>query len=175
MLSLWLCNNRHCSLAVISNSICVSELVTLQLGLAYTTPSSPLLPFQLKDYHRRYPSDVEDPMQMEFLKLDKEKENWPEELQSMYAPICLFVSVCLSVCRYSLCVREHVPVHTSTLVPPAPYIPTHTHTPHTLPPSQILWTLQMKRGMISTWISINATTAETLGGKSTRVRVLCSN
>ena len=30
---------------------------------------------------------------------------------------------------YSLCVREHVPVHTSILVPPVPH--THTHTTHT--------------------------------------------
>ena len=79
-------------------------------------------------------------MQMEFLKLDKERENPPEELQSTH------LSVCLSVCWYSLCVREPVPIHTSI----------HTHT---FPPSQIWWTLQMKRGMVSTWISINATTA----------------
>ena len=32
-------------------------------------------PSQLKDYRYRYPSDVEEPMQMEFLKLDKEREN----------------------------------------------------------------------------------------------------
>ena len=89
-------------------------------------------------------------MQMKFLKLYKERENPLEELQSMLLSVCLcpslFVSLSVSVCRCSLCVREHVPIHTSI----------HTHT---FPPSQIWWTLQMKRGMVSTWISINATTA----------------
>ena len=46
-------------------------------------------------------------MQMEFLKLDKESENPLEELQSTH------LSVCLSVCWYSLCVREPVLVHPS--------------------------------------------------------------
>ena len=35
-------------------------------------------------------------MPIEFLKLDKEKENQPEELQNMHLSACL--SVCLSVC-----------------------------------------------------------------------------
>ena len=104
-------------------------------SLSFPPPPSPSpslllplpLPSQLKDYHRRYPSDVEEPMQMEFLKLDKERENPPEELQSMLLSV--------SVCRCSLCVREHVPVHTSILVPLCPT--------HTLPPSQISWNLQV--------------------------------
>ena len=37
---------------------------------------------QVKEHHRRYPNDVEEPMQMEFLKLDEERLNPPEELQS---------------------------------------------------------------------------------------------
>ena len=53
----------------------------------------PFALFQVKDLHRRYPNDVEEPMQMEFLKMDKERENPPEELQS--------ASVSLSVCPYS--------------------------------------------------------------------------
>lgn len=36
----------------------------------------------VKEHHRRYPNDVEEPMQMEFLKLDEERVNPPEELQS---------------------------------------------------------------------------------------------
>ena len=72
---------------------------------------------------------------MEFLKLDKERENPPEELQSMS----------VSVCWYSLCVREHVPVHTSIL---APLHPTHPHT-HPLTLTDIV----DFTGMVSTWIS----------------------
>ena len=36
----------------------------------------------IKEHHRRYPNDVEEPMQMEFMKLDEERQNPPEELQS---------------------------------------------------------------------------------------------
>ena len=58
-------------------------------------------------------------MQMEFLKLDKERENPLEELQS----------VLLSVCRCLLCVRENVPVHTYT----STTCPIHPHTPAPAP------------------------------------------
>ena len=37
---------------------------------------------QVKEHHRRYPNDVEEPMQMEFLKVDKKRVNPPEELPS---------------------------------------------------------------------------------------------
>ena len=37
---------------------------------------------QVKEHHRKYPNDIEEPMQMEFLKLDEERVNPPEELQS---------------------------------------------------------------------------------------------
>ena len=33
---------------------------------------------------------------MEFLKLDKERENPPDELQSMHLSVCLCMYVCLS-------------------------------------------------------------------------------
>ena len=46
-----------------------SPSLLLPLSLPLPPPS------QLKDYRYRYPSDVEEPMQMEFLKLDKEREN----------------------------------------------------------------------------------------------------
>ena len=77
-----------------------------------------------------YPSDVEEPMQMEFL-LGTERENPLEELQSMHLSVCLSLSVCVSVCRCSLCVREHVSVHTDTRTTLS-HTPTHTSTsPHT--------------------------------------------
>ena len=50
-------------------------------------------------------------MQMEFLKLDKERESPPEELQSTQPPVCLSVLAC-------------------------PIYP-HTHTPHHTPPSTL--------------------------------------
>ena len=43
-------------------------LPSLSLLLPLSLPLPP--PSQLKDYRCRYPSDVEEPMQMEFLKLD---------------------------------------------------------------------------------------------------------
>ena len=91
---------------------------------------------------------------MEFLKLDKERENPPEELQSM------LLSVCLSVCWYSLCVGEHVPVHTSILVPPAPY--THTH--HTHPPT--LTDIVDFTSMVSTRVCVWSTWSEAYSNES---------
>ena len=38
---------------------------------------------QVKDFHRRYPNEVEVPMSMEFMKLDDQRKNPPEELQSV--------------------------------------------------------------------------------------------
>lgn len=37
----------------------------------------------LKEYHRRYPNEVEVPMAMEFLRLDEQRKKPPEEMQSM--------------------------------------------------------------------------------------------
>ena len=65
-------------------------------------------------------------MQMEFLKLDKERENPLEELQS----------VLLSVCRCSLCVRENVPVHTYA----STTCPIHPHTPAPAPTILYMYT-----------------------------------
>ena len=36
----------------------------------------------LKDFHRRHPNEVAEPMVMEFLKLDKQRTHPPEHLQS---------------------------------------------------------------------------------------------
>ena len=50
---------------------------------------------QLRDHHKKYADDTEEPLEMEFLRLDEERKNPPEELQSQFvvvrtisAPIC---------------------------------------------------------------------------------------
>lgn len=37
----------------------------------------------LKDFHRRHPNEIEPPMAMEFLRLDKQRTQPPEHLQSL--------------------------------------------------------------------------------------------
>ncbi len=37
----------------------------------------------VKDFHRRNPNEVEQPMTMEFLKLDKQRAHPPEHLQTL--------------------------------------------------------------------------------------------
>ena len=64
-------------------------------------------------------------MQMEFLKLDKERENPPEELQSTHLSVCL--SVCLSIFTLRKRRKRTCPctyLYSSTTVP---Y--THTYLP----------------------------------------------
>ena len=39
---------------------------------------------QVKEHHSRYPNDVEETIKMEFLKLDEERMDPPEKLQSQY-------------------------------------------------------------------------------------------
>ena len=36
----------------------------------------------IRDHHHRHPNEVEEPMSMEFLKLEHQRANPPEELQS---------------------------------------------------------------------------------------------
>ena len=36
----------------------------------------------LRDHHKKYADDTEEPLEMEFLRLDEERKNPPEELQS---------------------------------------------------------------------------------------------
>ena len=38
---------------------------------------------QLKDFHRHNPNEIEEPMQMEFLKLDELRQKPTDEIQSM--------------------------------------------------------------------------------------------
>ena len=60
---------------------------------------------------------------MEFLKLDKERENQPEELQSMHLSVCLslFACLCLSVCLsvFTLRKRKCPCTHLSLLPSPS--------------------------------------------------------
>ena len=37
---------------------------------------------QIKDYHRKNPNEIEEPMQMEFLRMENERQKPSEELQS---------------------------------------------------------------------------------------------
>ena len=37
----------------------------------------------LKDFHRRHPNEIEEPMAMEFLRLDKQRTHPPDHLQTL--------------------------------------------------------------------------------------------
>ena len=37
---------------------------------------------QIKDYHRKNPNEIEEPMQMEFLRMENERQKPSEEMQS---------------------------------------------------------------------------------------------
>ena len=37
---------------------------------------------QIKDHHRKNPNEIEEPMQMEFLRLESERQKPSEEMQS---------------------------------------------------------------------------------------------
>lgn len=39
---------------------------------------------QIKDYHRKNPNEIEEPMQMEFIRLENERQKPSEEMQSGY-------------------------------------------------------------------------------------------
>ena len=52
----------------------------------------------VRDFHRRYPNEIEEPMTMEFMKLDQQRNNPPEELQSRLLCVCCCCCCCCCVC-----------------------------------------------------------------------------
>ena len=44
---------------------------------------------QIKDHHRKNPNEIEEPMQMEFLRMESERQKPPEDMQSGLAVVIL--------------------------------------------------------------------------------------
>ena len=48
---------------------------------------------QIKDYHKKNPNEIEEPMQMEFLRLEQERQKPTEEMQSETLVECCACSI----------------------------------------------------------------------------------